>query len=155
MAENEAEHEAPEYRPDGFALLEPLAAWWGFLPIEERRKLDPTGFLTTLFHNRRQLLTHAHRVEVGLFTRLPEAALRKAFKDGKLGWLIQNMDQRLGRMVDHGEDANPVTTALANAIRIARDFGLRNGYEPEHIGTLFGLERFEQSKRAAADEPRA
>lgn len=142
--------EAPEYHPDGFGLVEPLAIWWEFLPVEERLLLDPRGALATFFHKRKQLLTRAHRVEMQLFGQLPEAALAEMFHNGKLAWLIGNMDQRLGRMVDRGERTTPVAASLASAVKRTRDFALRSGYEQEHIGTLFGLERFEREQQRTA-----
>ncbi|MBI4099078.1 hypothetical protein HY442_00950 [Candidatus Parcubacteria bacterium] len=152
MAERELG--APEYRVEGFAITEPLALWWEFLPAPECRRIDPDGKLATLFHNRRELLTRASRVERRLLSNLPVAALIAMHHNGKLGWLISHMDQVLNRLVGDGQAATPEAHELAAALIRTEGFARQCEYEPEMIGTLFGLERFgREQKRAAADQP--
>ncbi|MBI3305490.1 hypothetical protein HYZ80_04170 [Candidatus Parcubacteria bacterium] len=156
MAENEVEQEAPEYHADDFQVVEPIALIIEFLG-EQNRELDPDSKVATHLASRRDLLTRAWRIENRILASLSPAMLEELCHDGKLGNLIGNMDRRLRRLTELGRGQSDEAVGLYTALKAARTFALEHGYEPEMIGTLFGLERFEQvftqSKRAAADQP--
>ncbi|MBI2624031.1 hypothetical protein HYW67_00870 [Candidatus Parcubacteria bacterium] len=146
------EQEAPEYHVDDFQAVEPIASIMEFLGAP--RRLDPNAQMKQLLASRQDLLTRAWRIENRILANLFPAMLEELDRNGKLGDVMGSMNQRLSRLMDLDRGQSGEAVGLYTALKTVRTFLLEHGYEPEVIGTLFGLERFErEQRRAAADQP--